>query len=227
VLNETGSLADPTLRSSMTDHTAARGGNWQIRRCRAADDGPMRSQIVAWQRSDVPGMEWCRLTLEGAASSLAGAVVLTWDGAPWRIDYAIELDSAGRTRLLTIGADGLADGAPVRVDIRLEADGRGRWRRDGASVIDDPDALDCDLGFSPSTNTLPIRRLGLEIGQKREIAVAWILFPSFEVVHGRQSYERLTERAWRYRSAGFEADLTVDDDGLVADYYVWRAVARS
>lgn len=187
----------------------------------------MRSQTVAWQRSDVPGMEWCRLTIDPAGSSLAGSVVVAWDGAPWRIDYAIGLDPAGRTRVLTIGADGSEDGAPIRVDIRIEGDGQGRWRRDGAIVIDDPEALDCDLGFSPSTNTLPIRRLGLEIGHKHEIAVSWILFPSFEVVLGRQSYERLAERTWRYRSAGFEADLTVDNDGLVGDYYVWRTVARS
>ncbi|MGH2465006.1 MAG: putative glycolipid-binding domain-containing protein [Candidatus Limnocylindrales bacterium] len=178
----------------------------------------MNSPTVAWQRSDVPGMEWCRLTIGAQGSSLAGMVVVAWDGAPWRIEYAIELDPGGRTRHLTILADG--------VDIVLDADGRGRWTRDGETVIDDPEALDCDLGFSPSTNTLPIRRLGLAIGEVREIAVAWIHFPSFEVVLGRQSYERLAERTWRYRSAGFEADLTVDADGLVDTYYEWRAVAR-
>ncbi len=190
-------------------------------------ESQVTTRDVLWQRSDVPGMEWCRLAIDPAGSSLAGTVVLAWDGAPWQIEYAIQLDPAGRTRLLTIGADGHADGAPLRVEIRLEADGQGRWTRDGAVVIDNRDALDCDLGFSPSTNTLPIRRLGLEIGQGREIAVAWLLFPSFEVVLGRQSYERLAERTWRYRSVGFEADLTVDEDGLVDAYYEWQAVARS
>jgi hypothetical protein len=49
----------------------------------------------------------------------------------------------------------------------------------------------------------------------------------FEIVLGRQSYERLAEKTWRCRSAGFEADLTVDEDWLVENYYVWRAVARA
>lgn len=187
----------------------------------------MGSRTVLWQRSDVPGSEWCKLVTNPTGSTLSGSVILVWDGAPWRIEYTIELDPTGRTRVLTIGADGIADGAPARVDIRLEADGNGRWRNDADVVIDHRDAIDCDLGFSSSTNTLPIRRLGLEIGEKREIAVAWVLFPSFEIVLGRQSYERLAERTWRYRSAGFEADLTVDEDGLVDSYYVWRAVARS
>jgi hypothetical protein len=174
---------------------------------------------VLWQRSDVPGTEWCRLAIDPAGSSLVGTVVLAWETSPWRIEYAIRLDPAGRTRHLAIGADG--------VDLVLEADGQGRWTREGTVVIDNPDALDCDLGFSPSTNTLPIRRLGLAIGETREIAVAWVLFPSFEVVLGRQSYERLAERTWRYRSTGFEADLTVDEDGLVVAYYEWRAVAKA
>jgi uncharacterized protein len=187
----------------------------------------MSSHTVAWQRSDVPGNEWCRLEIGPTEASMSGSVVLAWDGAPWRIGYAIELDPAGRSRLVTIDADGMAGNEPVRIQIRLEADGHGRWSRDGQVVVDDPDALDCDLGFSPSTNTLPIRRLGLAIGERREIAVAWILFPSFEVVLGRQSYERLAERTWRYQSAGFEAELTVDAEGLVDNYYVWRAVARS
>lgn len=182
---------------------------------------------MLWQRSDVPGSEWCELMVDAGASRLSGSVVLAWEGTPWRIAYVIELDATGRTRRLTIEADGFEDDSPSRVGILLEADGNGRWSRDGAVLIDDPDALDCDLGFSPSTNTLPIRRLGLAIGETREIAVAWVFFPSFEIVLGRQSYERLDQRTWRYRSAGFEADLTVDDDGLVDAYYVWRAVANA
>lgn len=177
----------------------------------------------------MPAFEWCRLDIEAASSKLAGTVLLAWDGSPWRIDYEIALDEQGRTRRLAIGADGApsAGAIPRRVDLVLEADGQGRWTRDGIVVIDDPEALDCDLGFSPSTNTLPIRRLGLEIGEQREIAVAWILFPSFDVVLGRQTYERLAERTWRYRSGSFDAELTVDEDGLVDAYYEWRAIARS
>lgn len=167
--------------------------------------------------------------VEPASAKLSGTAIVAWDGAPWRIDYDIALDEHGRTRRLTIGADGVeaASGGAVRVDLVLEADGNGRWSRDGTIVIDDPEAIDSDLGFSPSTNTLPIRRLGLTIGEQREIAVAWILFPTFEVVLGRQVYERLAERVWRYRSGSFDAELTVDEDGLVDAYYEWHAIARA
>jgi hypothetical protein len=43
-----------------------------------------------------------------------------------------------------------------------------------------------------------------------------------------QSYERLEERRYRYRSGRFTADLTVDDEGMVLQYGVtWKAVATS
>jgi uncharacterized protein len=171
----------------------------------------------------VPGLEWCELAPTPAGTALRGAVLLAWEEAPWSISYSIELDEQGQTRRVGISADGGAD----PVSFSLEANGAGRWLRDGAVVIDSADALDVDLGFSPSTNTLPIRRLGLAVGESRQIGVAWILFPSFEIEYGVQTYDRLAERRWRYRSTGFEAELTVDEEGLVESYAEWEAIARS
>jgi Putative glycolipid-binding len=39
------------------------------------------------------------------------------------------------------------------------------------------DCVDVDLGFTPATNTLPIRRLGLEVGEAAGLAVAWLNGP--------------------------------------------------
>jgi hypothetical protein len=191
----------------------------------------MAIRRVLWQSNDDPGHEWCSLD-DGAAGSgrssraaqLRGTAVLAAEGIPWRINYSIELGEAGVTRHVSVTAEG---GRPEPVAIELSHDGRGRWTKaaSGDVVVDDPNALDIDLAFSPSTNSLPIRRLGLAVGERREIAVAWVLFPSFEVVRGSQTYERLGERAWRYESPGFKADLTVDAHGLVDTYFDWRAIA--
>jgi hypothetical protein len=88
--------------------------------------------------------------------------------------------------------------------------------------------LDVDLEWSPSTNTLPIRRLGLAIGDMKTVTAAWVRFPSLEVQRLDQSYERVDERRYRYRSGRFTADLAVDEDGVVLQYGVnWKAVATS
>ena len=84
---------------------------------------------------------------------------------------------------------------------------------------------DVDLGCSPSTNTLPIRRLGLgDRLRRRTIQAAWIRFPA---LHRREGGPKPTLGSTSSRTATragtFEAELTVDDDGLVAaEYAEWR-----
>jgi len=88
--------------------------------------------------------------------------------------------------------------------------------------------IDVDLEWSPSTNTLPIRRLALAIGESKSVSAAWVRFPSLEVQRLDQTYERLEDRRYRYRSGRFTADLALDQDGMVLQYGVnWNAVATS
>ena len=69
---------------------------------------------------------------------------------------------------------------------------------------------------------LPIRRLRLGVGESKTIQAAWVRFPQLDVVKAAQTYTRLDEFTYRYSSGTFEADLTVDDDGIVTQYAVWR-----
>jgi hypothetical protein len=79
-----------------------------------------------------------------------------------------------------------------------------------------------DLGCSPATNTLPIRRLRLAVGATQAIRAAWVRFPELTVVRAEQSYSRLDEFTYRYASGEFQAELTVDDEDLVTSYAVWQ-----
>ena len=77
------------------------------------------------------------------------------------------------------------------------------------------DCVDVDLSFTPATNTLPIRRLGLEIGEEAEIPVVWLVWPELSVQRVLQRYTRLGEDRYRYTQDEFEAELAVDRQGLV------------
>jgi hypothetical protein len=182
------------------------------------------SKRIVWRRLDVVGVEWCEIESNEDGIRATGLVAVEWEGDAHRIDYEVGLDEGLRTRTVRV-TDRVRDGERR---LALEADGLGTWRSDaGLVALSAPEAIDVDLGFSPLTNSLPIWRFELDIGDSREIEVAWVRFPSLEVVSARQTYTRLDELRWRYASGGFEAELDVGEDGLVERYGAyWEAVAR-
>jgi hypothetical protein len=80
---------------------------------------------------------------------------------------------------------------------------------------------DCDLGFSPLTNAMPVLRDRLEgNGKAFEIDVAWVSVPDLSVQRDHQIYEPLGSDRIRFCSpaADFERRITLTEDGFVRDY---------
>ena len=107
----------------------------------------------------------------------------------------------------------------------LLADGEGHWKGRGAESVPELDGcIDVDISATPFTNTLPIRRLGLEPGKSTDVEVAYIRVPELLVGPERQRYGCLEAQVegglYRLEAlpSGFTAELPVDADGLVIDY---------
>jgi hypothetical protein len=182
----------------------------------------MTTTRVAWRRSDeIEADEFCTLSVRDGGLSLVGTVLGAEGGRPIRIEYRVVADARGYTTAVhvrqLVGFDQRA--------IALVRDAKGGWTVDGARAPKLKACTDVDLGCSPSTNTLPIRRLHLAIGASTTIAAAWIVFPELDVVKAAQTYTRVDESTYRYASGTFEAELTVDDEGLVIAYADWRRTA--
>jgi hypothetical protein len=162
---------------------------------------------VLWRRIDQPGHECARLSTTPSSCEVAGTALFAHDGQPCRLDYRVVCDTAWRTQRATVsGWVGRRT-----IEVTIEVDGRG-WRLNGAPCPAVGGAVDIDLNFSPSTNVLPIRRLGLAVGQHAAV------------------YRRTADTRYRYESAGgrFVADLDVDADGLVTRYPpVWEMDATT
>ncbi|HEY3072455.1 MAG TPA: putative glycolipid-binding domain-containing protein [Candidatus Limnocylindrales bacterium] len=188
---------------------------------RTGADPPTR---IVWQRVHQPGAEWCSVERGSNSSTIAGVAVLAHQGGAQRFDYELELDAAAATRRAQITAV-----LPERTEVfDIATDAAGSWWRSGKLVLEDPDAFDVDLGFSPVTNSLPIWRLGLRVGECREITALWLQYPELRLVPARQTYERLGDLSYRYASGSFEAVIRVFPDGLVEDYVgYWKAITRS
>lgn len=95
----------------------------------------------------------------------------------------------------------------------------GRWLSDGKELENVRGAIDVDLAFSPITNILPIRRLGLAVGDSASVTAAWVCFPELTVEPLEQKYSRISESKYLYESkTGFRGEIDVDEHGLPITY---------
>jgi hypothetical protein len=109
-------------------------------------------------------------------------------------------------------------------ELALEADGAGSWRIGGAPAPHLDGCLDVDLEWSSLTNTFPVHRLGLEVGEAADVPAAWVRALDLSVERLEQHYVRLDddEDRERYHYAAprfeFESELVYEEFGLVVDY---------
>jgi hypothetical protein len=106
--------------------------------------------------------------------------------------------------------------------LHLQTDGEGRWRRgDGHSLDALAGCRDIDIWPTPFTNTFPIRRTPLQVGERREFLMAWVFGLDLTVHAQPQAYTRIAERVYLFENldgSDFKAELPVDEDGIVIDY---------
>lgn len=156
----------------------------------------------------------------GGGWLLAGTVVARLDGHPLECVYRIRTAQDWATRSVAVALEWRRS---LR-HLRLTRDNHDRWTITGRVVPELDGCVDIDLGITPATNTLPIRRLDLASGQGADIDVAWVDFPSLVVRRSQQTYTRVSSCNWHYRSGTHASDLAVDDAGLVTTYGhdLWR-----
>ncbi len=180
----------------------------------------MTTRRVTWRRSDeIVTDELCTMTIRDGGLSLIGTVLgADRAGTPLRTEYRIFADGSGLTTAVHVRD---LQGFSQRT-VALTRDAKGAWTVDGLPDRELKGCTDVDLGCSPATNTLPIRRLRLGIGVSHTIKAAWVRFPDLVVLPAAQTYTRLDEFTYRYESGSFDAELAVDDAGLVTSYAAWQ-----
>ena len=173
-------------------------------------------RVVVWKNLLLDGSDYCALWHTTEGWLLKGTVVgVLKDQRPILANYEISCDENWLTHRVqverTVGSD-------VK-SLTLSIESRGVWRRAGQELRETRDCDDVDLAITPATNTLPIRRLKLQIGSSQSVTAAWVKFPDLTVQPLSQRYTRLTKDTYRYESnTGFSAEIAVDDLGLVTVY---------
>lgn len=179
-------------------------------------EAPLSTAILFWRRTDVWGLE--RLTLTVTAEGVAAdSTVLCLEDGGFRLDHRWQLTPDWRARSFEVERWGA--GGHRRLLLERAGDG---WLVDGERRLDLDGADEPDLSVTPFCNSFPIRRTPAETGAGLELDTCFVDGAAMTVQRSRQRYLRLGTNRVRYVdlgvAAGFEADLDVDDDGLVLRY---------
>ncbi|MBA2686031.1 MAG: putative glycolipid-binding domain-containing protein [Gemmatimonadaceae bacterium] len=172
---------------------------------------------MIWNRLDTPGHDMATVARRGEGWRLAGHAIFTHEGRSSKLDYDIYCDERWRTHFVSVS--GLASDVLVSHELTRGLD--GVWRdADDAPFASLTGCIDIDLGFTPATNLLPIRRLALEIGASAPVRAAWMRFPEMTIEVLEQTYTRLADFTYQYESDSgkFRRELTVNREGFVVDY---------
>jgi len=172
------------------------------------------SEILYWRRTDVSGLERLALSIT-ADAVVAESTVICLDEGGFRLDHRWRLTPDWRTLSLDVERWN----SDERIHLCLERTVLG-WSVDGVRRADLDGAEEPDLSVTPFCNTFPIRRTPTGAGTSLTLDVCYVDGAAMSVGRARQRYDRLGPDRLHYvgLSTGFEADLQVDDRGLVLRY---------
>jgi hypothetical protein len=165
---------------------------------------------------DGEGLERLELAI-GTDGITASSTVLGSDGGGFQLQHRWHLCPGWRVKSAEVERWNSEGHGRLRLD-RVD----GRWHVDGLLRPDLDDAGEPDLSVTPFCNTFPIRRTPTRPGEALVLDTAFIDGLALTVTASRQCYVRQGPQSLRYIDqglfAGFEADLTVDAEGLVQRY---------
>ena len=177
----------------------------------------MQTEVI-WEQIVGKGLEHLILRQDQKieAESLALGII---EGATYRIKYQIVCDTDWKVERVRV-KDLLINKALVFIQKE-----DGVWSDEQDHLIEALNGcIDVDIMITPFTNTIPIKRLRLAMGESREISVLYFRIPGLTFSKFDQRYTFLSQEkdhgVYKYESlsSGFTSDIKVEADGLVMDY---------
>ncbi len=168
---------------------------------------------MRWRALDREGQDTCTLTRLDGGWMLVGHARFH-DPAGWAtLDYVIRCGQDWTTR----SADITGSVGEARVALRVVRTGAA-WQVNDVLQPQVAGATDIDLGFTPATNLMPLRRLP-QIG-RLPCRAAWLRQPTGTVEPLDQVYTRQRGQVVQYQAEqiAFQTQLRVNEHGFVSLY---------
>jgi len=164
---------------------------------------PADGYEIGWQTWDAEHAETLTLTWENEAWTAVGTV------GREAVQYVVRLSPSWQVRQFMLFRD------LDEPDLWLANDGHARWGEiNGAHRPELDGCIDVELGCTPFTDTIPIRRLPIHVGDAAEVRVVTVDVDTLEVAVATRRYERVGEHRWRRDGVEFDTDQY----GLVLDH---------
>jgi hypothetical protein len=194
----------------------------------------------AWVKDEPVGAEFSEIRLEARTLAATG-VAIGSEPLPYSLEYELTTSDGYVTSRLQVRSRGAGW---ERAMVLQRNAASGEWsctaHTDGDLDLGLPppggdmaslkDALDCDLGLSPLTNSMPVLRHRLHTENRAiDFLMAWVDVPALTITPSPQRYTFVRSGIVRYESldSDFQAEITFDEHGIVLDYPgIARTVGR-
>ncbi len=169
-----------------------------------------------WKRLDTEGHDACRLIRKAGGWRLSGNATFDHKGQLALLGYTVDCDASWKT--LSARVEGSVGFQPLVFDIAPTAS--GEWLLNGEPQPEARGCIDLDLGFTPATNLIAIRRLDPQPGVTVPAPAAYYLEFTLKLGIVEQSDRRTAPDRLHYTSPayGYDETLTVSDVGFVTEY---------
>ena len=171
--------------------------------------------IPTWNSSrEGIGLEHLLLT-----QNKADSVVLAIDDkrGPFRLVYRLYWNEEWQLRSaeFSVATNGSS------ASLSLKTDGHGHWQDgQGHRLVELDECMDIDIWPTPFTNSFPIRRQPMSLGERCLFRMAWVFGSDLTVRPQPQAYTRVAEKLYLFENldgSSFQAELQVDEDNIVLD----------
>lgn len=181
---------------------------------------------LVWRSKEYPSLENCRAMITSMGSEISSVVIGVVENKIFEIEYNLKINPHWETEQVEIKSTI----AGLVKSFIFQSDGKGNWQENGHILEQFDGCIDIDIPLTPFTNTLPIKRLKMQIGQAQLVKVVYLDLLRDEIKPVTQKYARLADREYKYENVpnDFEAVIRVDESGFVLDYpTLFERIARN
>jgi len=174
------------------------------------------NHTLLWRRLDSPGHDICWLQQSTTGWQVSGTAIFLFDQMPCCLTYEVRVNTSWQTYAAKVS--GYVGKSAVVLAIALTP--AKLWSLNGIETEEVTGCIDLDLGFTPATNLIAIRRLALNVGEQASAPAAWLDFPDCKLKQLEQHYHRISNYEYAYTApdVGYAATLEVNHYGAIVRY---------